>query len=112
MTNNRTSRDCDMFEWGMLLPEEDTLPVCPQFRPYANEDVYPVRGHCAPLHRPGWFVIPSIEEFGLYCTDAGFARCPWFRGGAPGDDGGPAKIAAASASASRASEPTGCARAL
>jgi len=62
-------------------PEVETpCPVCPRFRPYPHEAGYPVRGHCAPVHRPGLFVIPSIEEYGLYCTDPGFARCPWFQG--------------------------------
>ncbi len=59
---------------------EASQPVCPQFRPYPNEAAYPVRGHCAPLHRPGWFVIPSIEEYGLYCTETYYACCPWYRG--------------------------------
>ena len=78
----RTNPNAALAIETLWLSETETpRPVCPQFRPYPNEAVYPVRGHCAPLHRPGLFVIPSIEEYGLYCTDPGFARCPWFQGG-------------------------------
>ena len=63
-----------------LWSNEAPQPLCPQFRPYPNEAAYPVQGHCAPSHRPGWFVIPSIEEYGLYCTEAQYACCPWYRG--------------------------------
>ena len=74
-----------------LQLREDPRPVCPQFRPYHDETLFPGRGHCAPLHRPGWFVVPSVDEYGRYCTDPDFALCPWFRSGgaARADVGGP-----------------------
>jgi hypothetical protein len=61
------------------VPSDYPQPVCPQFRPLAEETQYPVRGYCVPLRHPEWFAIPTIEEYGSYCTDPSFARCPWFR---------------------------------
>lgn len=58
----------------------ETKPLCPQFRTYALDGLYPVRGHCILARCPGWFMIPSIEEYGRYCTSRGFVHCPWFRG--------------------------------
>lgn len=52
---------------------------CPQFRSYDLERVYPVRGYCVLTQSPGWFMIPSIEEYRNYCTSWGFHRCPWCR---------------------------------
>lgn len=43
-----------------------------------------------PLHPgavPGWFMIPSIEEYGVYCTSLKFNQCPWFRGTGEGETG-------------------------
>ncbi len=59
---------------------EDGRPLCPQFRPCDMEGLYPVQGHCVLSRRPGWFMIPGIEEYSRYCTSAGFAQCCWFGG--------------------------------
>ena len=74
-----------------LDPRDGQRPICPQFRPSRNATLYPVRGHCAPLHRPGFFAIPCIEEYENYCTRPTFAECPWFRAvdTAHADGGGP-----------------------
>ena len=63
-------------EWSREKPQA----VCPQFRPCNLEGVYPVRGHCVLSRSPGWFMIPSIEEYGRYCTRVEFTQCSWFRG--------------------------------
>jgi hypothetical protein len=57
---------------------EKTKPLCPQFRSCNLEGLYPVRGHCVLSRSPGWFMIPSIEEYRTYCTSRGFVLCPWF----------------------------------
>ncbi len=65
----------------LALPlHDDPRPVCPQFRPSKRVTLYPVRGHCAPVHRPGLFAIPRLHEYGRFCTRPTFAECPWFRG--------------------------------
>lgn len=58
-------------------PREKSQAVCPQFRPCALEGPYPVRGHCVLSRSPGWFMIPSIEEYGRYCSNPEFAQCCW-----------------------------------
>ena len=70
---------------------DELRPVCPQFRPYKQETRYPGRGHCIPLHRLGCLIIPSIDEYGRYCTRPTFAACPWFRAvdAAHAEEGGP-----------------------
>ena len=68
------------YERASRLPEAPR-PLCPQFRPCHLERLYPVRGHCFLSHSPGWFMIPSIEEYGRYCTRTEFAACEWFRAG-------------------------------
>jgi hypothetical protein len=60
-------------------PQDKSRALCPQFRPCALEGPYPVRGHCILARSPGWFMIPSIEEYGVYCTSLKFNQCPWFR---------------------------------
>ena len=87
MYTDETRRGIRIAELALQL-RADTRPVCPQFRPYQDDSGYPVHGHCTPLHRPGWFVIPSIDEYGRYCTDPGFALCPWFRGVGEASAGG------------------------
>jgi len=57
---------------------EKLRAVCPQFRPCDLEGLYPVRGHCVLSRCPGWFMIPSIEEYRMFCTKVGFAQCRWF----------------------------------
>ncbi len=60
---------------------EDGRPRCPQFRPCNLEELlYPIQGHCIRSCRPGWLMIPSIEEYSTYCTRSGFAQCCWFSG--------------------------------
>ncbi len=62
--------------------QEERRPRCPQFRACNMEELlYPIRGHCVRSCRPGWLMIPSIEEYGTYCTRLGFAQCCWFSGG-------------------------------
>ncbi len=59
----------------------ETTKPCPQFRPCDLTRMYPVRGYCILTQTPGWLMIPSIEEYRMYCTGWGFAQCPWFRQG-------------------------------
>jgi len=59
-------------------PREKAQALCTQFRPCDLEGLYPVRGHCVLSRSPGWFMIPSIEEYQMFCTKAGFAQCRWF----------------------------------
>ncbi len=60
---------------------EERRPRCPQFRPCNVEELpYPIQGHCIRSCRPGWLMIPSIEEYSSYCTRSGFAQCCWFSG--------------------------------
>ena len=60
-------------------PRDKQHTLCPQFRACDLERPYPVRGHCILAQSPGWFMIPSIEEYARYCTSAEFSRCCWFR---------------------------------
>ena len=55
-------------------------PRCPQFRASRSERLYPVEGYCVLAESPGWFMIPSIEEYRASCTTARFEGCCWFRG--------------------------------
>lgn len=76
----------------VALPlRDDPCPACPQFRPSKKATLYPVRGHCAPLRRPGFFAIPRLDEYGRFCTRPTFAECPWYGGidAAPADAKGP-----------------------
>jgi hypothetical protein len=41
----------------------DFQPRCPHLRACRAEWLYPVQGYCAPAESPGWFMIPSIEEY-------------------------------------------------
>ena len=90
MQRDATSGGIRIAESALQL-RDDPRPVCPQFRPSRKATLYPVRGHCAPLHRPGFFDIPRIDEYGNYCTRPTFAECPWFRAvdTAHADGGGP-----------------------
>ena len=60
---------------------ETAQPLCPQFRPLKGEVHYPVPGYCVLSRSPGWFMIPSIEEFTIHCTSAEFPLCCWFGAG-------------------------------
>ena len=57
------------------------IPVCPWMRLARKETGYAIDGYCVLDQSPGWFMIPSIEEFDTYCTGAQFHRCPWFNRG-------------------------------
>ena len=65
---------------------ESCQPLCLQFRSCSTERPYPVQGHCVLAQSPGWFMIPSIEEYREYCTRPRFAACCWYRG--TGDSAG------------------------
>jgi hypothetical protein len=55
-------------------------PLCPQLHGCDHEGLYPVQGYCVLADSPGWFMIPSIEEYREYCTTPRFDACRWFRG--------------------------------
>ena len=57
----------------------DRRPRCPQLRACRAERLYPVRGYCVLAESPGWFMIPSIEEYREYCTTPRYGDCCWFR---------------------------------
>ena len=59
---------------------EDPRPLCPQFRKCGHAGLYPVRGYCVLAEKPGWLMLPSIEEYRENCTTARFGECRWFRG--------------------------------
>ena len=57
----------------------DPRPRCPQLRACRAERLYPVPGYCVLADTPGWFMIPSIEEYREYCTTPRWGDCCWFR---------------------------------
>jgi hypothetical protein len=59
---------------------EEPRPLCPQLHSCDHERLYPVEGYCVLADSPGWFMIPSIEEYRQYCTTPRFGECRWFRG--------------------------------
>jgi hypothetical protein len=59
---------------------EEPRPLCPQLRACAPERLYPVEGYCVLAASPGWFMIPSVEEYREYCTTPRFGACRWFQG--------------------------------
>lgn len=69
--------------------QERAVPLCPQLRPAHAEWLYPVKGYCVLDRSPGWFMIPSIEEYRSYCTTPRFRECCWFGGAAAGPSPGP-----------------------
>lgn len=64
---------------------EDPRPQCPQLRACRVERLYPVEGYCVLVDSPGWFMIPSIEEYREYCTTPRWGDCCWFRRIGPGE---------------------------
>lgn len=58
---------------------ENRQPLCPQFRLCHLERLYPVRGYCVLAQSPGWFMVPSIEEYREHCTTLRYGECYWFR---------------------------------
>ncbi len=77
MNAERSSDEVHAAELANSLREE-TKPLCTQFRACNLEELYPVRGHCVLSRSPGWFMIPSIEEYRTYCTKVEFVQCRWF----------------------------------
>ena len=58
----------------------DPRPRCPQLRVcHHAERLYPVQGYCVVAESPGWFMIPSIEEYWESCTTLQWGDCSWFR---------------------------------
>jgi hypothetical protein len=58
---------------------KEPRPLCPQLHACDLEGLYPVQGYCILADSPGWFMIPSIEEYREYCTTPRFGACRWFR---------------------------------
>ena len=86
MNGEKSSDEIHVAELAIRLQEE-SKPLCPQFRSYNLERLYPVQGHCALSGFPGRLMIPSIEEYRTYCTRVAFVLCPWF--GQTGEMAGP-----------------------
>ena len=78
--NAQKRRNPYQVEAWAECPREKSQALCLQFRPCDLEGLYPVRGHCVLSRSPGWFMIPSIEQYGRYCSNPGFAQCCWFHG--------------------------------
>jgi hypothetical protein len=78
--NGQKRRNPSQVDAWLDRLQDKSRALCPQFRPCALEELYPVRGHCVLSRSPGWFMIPSIEEYGRYCTSVEFIQCRWFRG--------------------------------
>jgi hypothetical protein len=57
----------------------NSRPLCPQLRGCRSERLYPVQGYCVLTESPGWFMIPSIEEYREYCATPQYGECCWFR---------------------------------
>jgi len=57
----------------------DPRPRCPQLRACRAERLHPVQGYGVLAESPGWFMIPSIEEYREYGTTARWGDCCWFR---------------------------------
>ena len=71
---------------------ETPRPLCPQFRGFNIERLYPVQGSCVQAESPGWFMIPSIEERGEYCKTPRWGDCCWFRRIGPGERTGAGEV--------------------
>ena len=57
---------------------ENRQPLCPQFHVCHLETLYPVRGYCILVQSPGWFMVPSIQEYREHCMTQRFGECCWF----------------------------------
>ena len=80
MTTAKTRDDVSTHERTTQLLEA-ARPLCPQFRSCPLAEFGPVRGHCLLSQSPRWFMIPSLDTYGRYCTRSGFAACDWFGAG-------------------------------
>jgi hypothetical protein len=76
-----TSEESDEIHARKLAERlrENRHPLCPQFRFCHLERLYPVRGYCVLAQSPGWFMVPSIEEYREHCMTLRFGECWWFR---------------------------------
>jgi hypothetical protein len=59
--------------------QTDPRSCCPQLRPCHAEGRYPVEGYCILEESPGWFMIPSIEEYRESCTTPRWCDCCWLK---------------------------------
>ncbi len=71
--------EIDATEPAKWLREEPG-PLCPQFRKCGHEGLHQVQGYCVLAGKPGWLMLPSIEEYRENCTTRHFGECRWFRG--------------------------------
>ncbi len=87
-----TGEESDEIHFRKLAEHlrEDGQPLCPQFRLCQMERLYPVRGYCVLAQSPGWFMVPSIEEYREYCMTPRYGECCWFR--RPQDNTEPAEL--------------------
>jgi hypothetical protein len=60
--------------------QTEPQPRCPQLRACCAEGLYPVKGYCVLEESPGWFMIPSIEEYQESCTTLRWGDCYCFMG--------------------------------
>ena len=80
-------RDDEVYARELAVPlRADPRPRCPQLRACRAERLYPVQGYCVLAESPGWFMIPSIEEYREYCTTPRWGACCWFRRSSPGEN--------------------------
>lgn len=75
-----TSEESDEIHARKLAERlrENRQPLCPQFHVCQMQRLYPVRGYCVLAQSPGWFMVPSIEEYLEHCTTPRFGECCWF----------------------------------
>ncbi len=74
------SEDSDEIHFRKLGEHlrENGQPLCPQFHVCQLERLYPVRGYCVLAQSPGWFMVPSIEEYREHCLTSRYGECYWF----------------------------------
>jgi hypothetical protein len=75
-----TGEESDEIHFRKLAEHlrENRQPLCPQFHVCHLETLYPVRGYCILVQSPGWFMVPSIEEYREHCMTSRFGECCWF----------------------------------
>jgi hypothetical protein len=76
---HREHNDEDHARTLAVSLQAEHRPQCPQLRPCHAEGLYPVQGYCVLAESPGWFMIPSIEEYRESCTSPQWGDCCWFR---------------------------------
>lgn len=65
---------------------ELATPCCPQFRAAQPACRYPHVGYCIAAAPAGHVLVPSIAEYGTFCTTPRFSACRWYRDPALGDE--------------------------